>query len=350
MNTPISSLGEVALIEHLRTIVEGQFEDSSLRQQLLKGISDDTAVYQPTEGNVQLITTDAFVEGVHFDLTYTSFKHLGWKLMAANLSDIAAMGGIPRYAVISLALPSKISVEMVEELYRGIAFACKEYSCILVGGDTVASVANMFLSVTLIGEAEKEKVAYRHGAKVGDVLCVTGTLGAAHAGLKILQREKERFISAGNAESFQPNLALYTEVLERHLMPKPRLDISRILMEHVQVHSMIDISDGLASEVHRICKESKVGGKVYEHKIPLLEKTKSITDEFSERGIDYALFGGEDYELLFSISEDELEKLQSLTNDISVVGKIVSQHEGIELVKENGESVMLPFGGFEHFR
>lgn len=307
-------------------------------------------MYQPSEHSVQLVTTDAFVEGVHFDLTYTSLKHLGWKAMAANLSDIAAMGGEPRYAVISLALPSKITIELVEQLYDGIAAACKAYSCLLVGGDTVASLANMFISITLTGEARKEHVVYRNGAKVGDVVCVSGHLGASQAGLKVLQREKTRYNQSEQQEQFQPNLSPYTTVLEKHLMPRPRLDIAKLLRENVTVHSMIDISDGLASELHRISRASGTGFRIEESAIPLHENTRSVASEFSEHPVDYALYGGEDYELLFTLDEAEAEKLKSLTDDVVRIGKVVSRNDGIELVKQNGETVAVPFGGWEHFR
>ena len=348
-STPISHVGEVGLIERLRQVVELPSDDSLLQKNLLKGISDDTAVYLPTEGYAQLITTDAFVEGIHFDLTYTSPIHLGWKALAANLSDIASMGGFPRYAVISLALPNKITVEFVEELYKGILAACKQYTCLLVGGDTVASSANMFLSITLVGEAPKDAVVYRSGAQVGDVICVTGSLGASQAGLKVLQREKSRFTAAQQSEQFQPNLKPYTDVLEKHLMPKPRLDITPLLIKEGSLHAMIDISDGLAPEIHRICKESNTGAVIEELLIPILETAKLVAAEFSENPVDYALFGGEDYELLFTLSEEKFKHLQSLTNEITFVGHIVPKIEGILLKKKTGETVELPFGGWDHF-
>ncbi len=348
--TPLSQIGEVELIERLHNIITIQASDPSLTTNLLKGISDDTAVYKPREGFVQLVTTDAFVEGVHFDLTYTSPKHLGWKTMVANLSDIAAMCGTPRYAVISLALPNKISVEFMEQLYQGIAHACREYSCLLVGGDTVGSSANMFVSVTLMGEAKEEKIPYRNKAKVGDVICVTGHLGASHAGLKILQKEKARYAQATEPDTFKPDLDKYTPVLEKHLMPRPRLDIAQLLSEQCTVHAMIDVSDGLASEIHRICKASETGASILERNIPLHDNTKNVAAELYESPVDYALFGGEDYELLFTVDEEEFQRLQTLTMDISMIGKITSRNKGIELVKQDGEAVLLPFGGWDHFR
>jgi len=358
--TPLSNIGEVELIERLHAIVNIQVSDPTIHSNLLKGISDDTAVYKPREGFVQLITTDAFVEGIHFDLTYTSPKHLGWKAMVANLSDIAAMGGTPRYAVISLALPNKISVEFIEQFYQGLALACREYSCLLVGGDTVGSLANMFISVTLVGEAKEDKIMYRNTAKVGDVICVTGHLGASHAGLKILQKEKARYAQATQPDTFKPNLEAYTPVLEKHLMPRPRLDIAQLLVEQssvqatqghaMQVHAMIDVSDGIASEIHRICDASDTGASIQERNIPLHENTKTVASDLHESAVDYALFGGEDYELLFTLTEEDFHHLQTLTTDISLIGRITSRNKGIELVKPDGEAVLLPFGGWDHFR
>ncbi len=314
------------------------------------GISDDAAVYRPTPGKVQLLTTDALVEGVHFDLTFTSFRHLGWKAMAASFSDIAAMGGLPRYALMTLSLPKKISVGMVEELYAGAAMACKKYSCLLVGGDTTSSVANMTLAVTMVGEAEEEKVRYRSGAIPGQYLCVTGHLGASLAGLKVLQREKQRYVESGKQDDFRPDLEPYAVALGKHLMPEPRLDIAHLLTSRVRIGALIDISDGLASEVHHICVSSHVGAEVYEHNVPVHAATQKIAQELSESPVDYALYGGEDYELLFTIGDDEYRTLESLTDDVTIVGRVTEEAKGIELVREQGEHEALRPGGWDHFR
>lgn len=348
--TEIAEIGEFGLIERIRAIVDVRLDDSDVHANLLRGISDDAAVYRPTPGTVQLLTTDAFVEGVHFDLTFTSMHHLGWKIMAANLSDIAAMGGKPRYATVALSLPKKISVEMVEDLYRGAAHACKQYSCLLIGGDTTTTHANMTISVTMTGEAEEARVRYRSGARPADYLCVTGHLGASVAGLKILQREKERYRTHAGAGEFVPNLGPYAEALEKHLMPKPRLDFVELAAGSVSIHAMIDISDGLASEVRHICDASKTGALVYEHNLPVEHSTARIAEELSERVTDYALFGGEEYELLFTLPEEEYKKLERLTADVTIIGRIQDRDKGIELVKEDGEHVLLPLGGWDHFR
>jgi len=346
--TDISSIGEFGLIDRIKQIVDIRTDDSSLHDNLLKGIADDAAVIRPTPGKIQLFTADAFIEGIHFDLTFTSFKHLGWKAIAANISDIAAMGGIPRYATITLSLPKKISVEMIEEFYRGAVFACKKYSCLIVGGDTTASLANMTISVAMTGEADGPKVKYRSAALPGELICVTGHLGASFAGLKILKREQERFKQSGKPDSFQPKFESYTLAIEKHLMPKPRLDISKILTEKVEIGAMIDISDGLASEVHHICISSGVGASIFEHNIPLDSVTQIISEEFHESPTEYALYGGEEYELLFTINDDEFAKLEKLTNDVTIIGRVTEK--GINLIKEQGEQEPLRFGGWDHFK
>jgi thiamine-monophosphate kinase len=347
--TNIAEVGEAGLINHIADIVNVRVENADLHENLIIGIGDDTAVYKPTPGKTALLTTDSFIEGVHFDLTFTSFQHLGWKAIAANLSDIAAMGGSPRYAVIAISIPKKISLEMIEEFYQGAAAACKKYSCLIVGGDTTASIGNMAVSVALTGEADEQKILYRKGAQPGDLICVSGHLGASHAGLKILQREKKRFLESSNPAEFQPNLAPFAIALEKHLMPKPRFDIAALLTEKVTTHCAIDISDGLASEVHRICTASKTGAKIYEHNLPLDSNTQQIAQEFTESPSTFALYGGEEYELLFTMTDQEFEKLESITSDVTIVGRITQQSEGIELVKENGEPEALPFAGWDHF-
>ncbi|MFI5251869.1 MAG: thiamine-phosphate kinase [Bacteroidota bacterium] len=347
--TNIAEVGEVGLIERIAKIVTVRSDDETLQKNLLLGIGDDTAVYRPTPGMLALLTTDSFIEGIHFDLTFTSFQHLGWKAMAANVSDIASMGGNPRYAVITISIPKKVSVEMVEEFYKGAVAACKKYGCIIAGGDTTASIGNIAITVAMTGEAAEGKILFRKGAQPGDLICVSGHLGASHAGLKILQREKQRFLDSAEPQSFQPNLAPYAFALEKHLMPKPRIDISTLLVTKVSTHSCIDISDGLASEVHRLCAAGGTGAKIYEHNLPLDSITQTIAGEFSDHPTDYALYGGEEYELLFTMNDKEFEKLESLTSDVTIIGRMTGQSEGIELVRENGEPEALPFSGWDHF-
>lgn len=346
--TQISKIGEFGLIDKIKEIVSISIDDEELQQNLIKGISDDTAVYKATPDKHQLLTTDAMVEGIHFDLTFTSMQHLGWKSLVSNISDIAAMGGIPRYAVITLCIPQKISVEMVEDFYRGVVQACKIYSCRVVGGDTTSATGNTVISISLTGEVDPEKIVYRSGANVGDLICVTGHLGGSHAGLKILLNEKNKYLN--DITNFTPNIELYKLVLEKYLMPKPRLDISKILTQHIKISSMIDISDGLASEVHHLCNNSEVGAEVWEHNIPVDSNTQRVASEFSENIIDYALYGGEEYELLFTLTDSEFEKLEKLTSDVSIIGRIVEKSKGINLILENGEREVLGAFGWDHFK
>jgi thiamine-monophosphate kinase len=347
--TEISAIGEFGLIDRIRRVTDIAPADPIAREHLLKGIGDDAAVFRPGPGSVELVSVDTFVEGIHFDLTYTSFSHLGWKAVAASLSDIAAMGGSPRYVLLTLAIPAKISVEMLDEFYSGAAAACKKYSCLIVGGDTAASVANFSVAATVIGEAPGDGVIYRKGAKEGDYICVTGHLGASIAGLKVLQREKQKFLASGNGSAFEPNLEPYKTAIEKHLVPKPRFDISSLFAGKVKVHSMVDISDGLASEVHHLCRAGDVGATIYEHNLPIEPLTQRIADEFSARATDYALYGGEEYELLFTMGDAEQKQLEKLTNDVSIIGRITPAGEGVNLVREQGEKELLRPGGWNHF-
>lgn len=346
-NSELHEIGEFGLINQISKIVDIHPDDASLRSNLIKGISDDTAVFRPTPGKVQLFTTDAFVEGIHFDLTFVSYRHLGWKAIVANISDIAAMNGIPRYATITISLPRKVTTAMITELYQGAVRACEEYSCLIVGGDTTASLSGMGISVSIIGEADEEKVRYRSGAVAGEYICVTGHLGSSIAGLKVLNREKSRYENADPA-TFLPNLEPYKPALEKHLKPRPRLDFVKIFTEKIKIGALIDISDGLASEVHHLCRNSGAGTAIYEHNIPLIAVTRLIAEEFSEHPTDYALFGGEEFELLFTISDAEYEKLSDITNDVTILGRVTEKD--IVLVRENGEHVPLPSSGYDHFR
>jgi len=249
--TEISQIGEFGLIGRLNEIVQ-PYRDSFI----VKGIGDDAAVYVPAEGKVQVVTTDALIEGVHFDLTFVSMRNLGWKAMVVNLSDLAAMLATPRYALITVAIPRKISVEMMENLYIGIKSACNEFNFSLIGGDTTTTFGNMAISVTMIGEANKDEIPYRSGAKIGDYICVTGTLGLSYAGLKILLREKKKFMEAEDKQNFKPNFEPFLKAIEKHLRPIPRLDIAGKLKDlKVKVNSMIDISDGLSSDLKHICRQ-----------------------------------------------------------------------------------------------
>ncbi len=354
-STPISSVGEFGLIGKIRAIVDQsppEGEAYSAGEGCLIGIGDDAALFRPRPARSILLTTDVAVEGVHFDLTYTSLRHLGWKAMVANLSDIAAMGGEPQYAVVTIALPAKITVEMVEDLYIGACQACREYGCRIVGGDTSTSLGNMMISVARGGDVAG-KPFRRADAQVGDLLCVSGYVGSAHAGLKILQREKQRFLESKGENDFHPNLEPYKDVIERHLMPRPRFDLARAL-RRAGVHAVIDVSDGISSDARRIAESSHVGIEIVEEDLPIHPVAREVAAEFGDSAVDYALFGGEDYELLFTISSEAFQTLQARETigalpGVSVIGRIVDAEEGLTLVNRTGGRRMLPAGGWDHF-
>jgi len=345
----LSSVGEFGLIERIRRIVDPVAAAADTSGDLLLGISDDAAVYRPAPGKLQLLTTDMFIEGVHFDLTFMSMKHLGWKVMTAGLSDIAAMGALPRFATVGISLPGKLTPGHVEEFYTGVAASMKEYRYAVAGGDTTASAGNMAVTVSFTGEADEKDVRFRRGAVPGDYVCVTGHLGASVAALRILQREKKRYLEAESRDEFRPELEPYAPALEKHLMPRPRLDFVKTARDGVRINSMIDISDGLASEVHHLCRESGAGARIFEHNLPVEGITQRIAAELGESPTTYALFGGEEYELLFTLSEGEFEKLQRLTGDVTVVGRILEKHEGITYEREDGTATPLVPLGWDHF-
>lgn len=338
-HTPIQKIGEKGLLAKIKELIDSEFINQEIESNLIKGMGDDSAVFKNIPDKVQILTTDTFVEGVHFDLTFTSMSHLGWKVVVATISDIVAMNGFPLYLLINLSIPQKISVEMIEDFYKGVLHLCKKYNCKIIGGDTTASAGNFVITITSFGIAKEDKLAYRGGAKVKDLLCVTQHLGASIAGLKILQREKKKYLQ--NQGNFKPNLEPYTSVIEKYLMPKPRLDIVKLFNESVKISSMIDISDGLAPDIYKICSESRVGVELWEHNIPVANITQRIADEFSDNVIDYALYGGEEYELLFTLSDSEYEILENLTSDVTILGRIVEESKGMNFIRENGERELL---------
>lgn len=336
--TEISSLGEFGLIDHLTkniTIYHGS---------TVKGVGDDTAVID-TKNNYMLITKDLLVEGVHFDTIYTPLKHLGYKSAVVNFSDIYAMNGTPKQLIIGIALSNRFSLEDIEEFYKGLLLACDKYKVDLVGGDTTSSVSGLFISITVVGEVAKEKITYRNTAKEGDLLCVSGDLGGAYMGLLLLEREKYAF--KANPE-IQPELEGNDYILERQLKPEARKDIIELLNNSgIQPTSMIDISDGLASEIKHICKTSQVGCNVYEDKLPIDQQTYSQAREFSIDPTTAAMNGGEDYELLFTIALQDFEKIELLSNKISVIGHITDQNSGINLIAKNGASIPVLAQGWD---
>lgn len=328
--TELSALGEFGLIEHLTK------EIKLINPSTILGVGDDAAIIDNT-GFQTLVTVDLLVEGVHFDLTYTPFKHLGYKAVAVNISDIAAMNGKATQIVVGLAVSNRFPLEAIEEIYEGMRMACKRYNIDLVGGDTTSSNSGLFISVTAIGQVENGKECLRKGASANDLICVSGDLGAAYAGLLLLEREKAEFKANPN---MQPDLEGHDYVLERQLKPEPRVDIvEQLSAAGIHPTSMIDISDGLASELMHLCKASELGCRVYEDKIPIDSATINVIEEFNMVSTVAALNGGEDYELLFTIPQSDFEKLRKM-DSISVIGHmteekqaylITNDHQAIEL-------------------
>ncbi len=338
--TPVSELGEFGLIKHLTKNFSLKHRSS------IKGVGDDAAVLYHQEA-VTLVSTDLLIENIHFDLIYTPLKHLGYKAIVVNLSDIYAMNGEPQQITVSLGLSSRFTVEALDELYEGIYAACQRYNVDLVGGDTTSSNKGLIISITAIGTAEAENIVYRSGAKVGDLICVSGDLGAAYLGLQLLEREKEIFLADSKVK---PDLEEQTHLVGRLLKPEARKDTIELLRKHrLQPTSMIDISDGLASELFHICEQSQVGCRIYEENIPIHPETHQMALRFRISPTTCALSGGEDYELLFTIDPKYRDELDDLaTYGIRVIGNIVPQAEGKKLYTRE-EVHDLIAQGWKHF-
>lgn len=330
-STSLSDLGEFKLIEHLTR------QTKIYHQNTIKGIGDDCAVLENDKLQT-LVTTDLLIEGVHFDLGYMPLKHLGYKAVMVNLSDIYAMNGVAKQITVSLAVSNRFTLEALEELYAGIHLACKNYQVDLVGGDTTSSTKGMLISITAIGEVDKKDVVYRSGAKPKDLLVVTGDLGAAYLGLQILEREKQVFQVNPNA---QPELENYTYLVERQLKPEARKDIIELLKKlEVKPTSMIDISDGLSSEILHLCKQSNVGCNLYEDKIPMDQQVISTCEEFNMDSTTVVLSGGEDYELLFTILQEDYPKIKGNPN-LTVIGHMTDEDEGKNLITRSNQKIEL---------
>ena len=328
----LEQLGEFGLIDLIRK----QF--SVQNKNLFIGIGDDAAVVKTRPGTLSVLTTDALVESVHFDLDYFSFYQLGWRSLAANLSDLAAMGATPLCALVTLGINKKVRVEDVIQFYSGFSHLAKKFNCPLAGGDLSLSPERMVVSVVVLGYVKKDKVLRRNGARPGDLICVSGSLGEAQAGLELLRKRKRlsRF-------SFPKNLA------DKHLMPLPRLDVSLLLSKNVEVHSAIDISDGLAADLKHICDESKVGALVFADLIPVSPKAVRAAKLLEKKPLNFALYGGEEYELLFTLAPKEARKLFGKTGrKFSVIGQIESRKNGIWIASGNKKE-KLSVHGYTHF-
>ncbi len=335
--TELSDLGEFGLIDLITKNIEIKNPTT------LKGIGDDAAVVDVSPEKL-LVSTDVLIEGVHFDLAYVPLKHLGYKAVVVNLSDIAAMNGKPEQITVSIAVSNRFSVEAIEELYSGIYLACNKYGIDLIGGDTTTSKSGLFISITVLGKAPAEKITYRNGAKKGDLICVSGDLGGAYMGLMVLEREKRVF--EVNPQ-MQPDLEGFDYILERQLKPEPRLDIVQKLDEiGIIPNSMIDVSDGLASEIMHICKQSEVGCRLFEDKIPVDIQTEDTAKKFGLVPVTMALNGGEDYELLFTVPQSEYEKVKDMEY-ISIIGYITDKAEGLSLITKDEKVFELKAQGWD---
>ena len=337
--TPLSELGEFKLIEHLTEHFK------IIQKSTVRGIGDDAAILDHGKNQI-VVSTDLLVENVHFDLSYVPLKHLGYKAVVVNLSDIYAMNAVATQITVSIAVSNRFPLEALEELYAGIATAAKVYNIDVVGGDTTSSTSGLIISVTAIGEIEKDKAVLRDGAKPNDLLVVTGDLGGAYMGLQILEREKEVFkVNPNN----QPDLSMYTYIVERQLKPEARKDIVELLKElDVRPTSMIDISDGLSSEIIHLCKQSKVGVDIYENKIPLDPQVISTCEEFNIDSTTIALNGGEDYELLMTISQEDFPKIKGNPN-LTVIGYATEADRGMHLVTRAETKIPIIAKGWKNF-
>lgn len=323
--TEISSLGEFGLIDIITKDIFLQHNST------LKGVGDDAAVIESSQA--QVVTTDMLVEGIHFDLVYTPLKHLGYKSIIVNLSDVYAMNAYPRQVLVSMAISNRFSVEAIQEIYDGMKLACSRYGVDMVGGDTTASPKGLIINVVAIGEQAKEKIVYRNTAKEGDLLCVSGDLGGAYMGLQILQREKQVFLNAPDAEI---ELSGNDYIIGRQLKPEARKDVIEFLeTQQVVPTSMIDVSDGLSSEILHICKQSNVGCQMNEDAVPIANDTYNTALHFNIDPINCALSGGEDYELLFTIDPKDKDKVNQHP-DISIIGEMLDVNLGVKLFTKGG--------------
>lgn len=338
--TDLSQLGEFGLIQHLTKNLKTQQESTT------KGIGDDAAVLDFKDKKT-VVSTDLLVEGVHFDLAYMPLKHLGYKAVVANVSDICAMNATPTQITVSLAVSNRFPLEALEELYDGIALASNFYKVDVIGGDTTSSQKGLIISITAIGVAEEEELIYRNGAQDTDLLVVTGDIGAAYMGLQVLEREKQVYLVNPNS---QPDLEAYEYLIERQLKPEARIDIKKLLEElDVKPTSMIDISDGLSSEIMHLCTQSKVGCNLYEDKLPLDPQFINTCEEFNIDSTTIAINGGEDYELLFTIKMGDFEKIKGNPN-LSIIGHMTQESEGVHIVTRANTKIPLKAQGWNSLK
>jgi thiamine-monophosphate kinase len=337
--TEIADLGEFRLIEMIKNIFPIE------NKNVIIGIGDDAAVIENSTDTETVISTELFVEGIHFDLSYFPLRHLGYKIAVAGISDIAAMNAIPQQLLMAIGLSNRFSVEAVNEFYYGVKAACEDFAVDLIGGDTTASHSGLLISITAIGQVAKNKVSKRSGAKINDIVCVTGDLGAAFLGLQLLEREKAVFQAYPNA---QPELDDFEYIVGRQLKPTARMDIIHQLAElGVVPTAMIDISDGLSSDLLHICKQSNVGAAIFEEKLPIDDKTFLAATSLNLSPVTAALNGGEDFELLFTISQADFEKIKPIT-DVYPIGYITEAEKDVNLIMKSGQFVPLIAQGWQN--
>ncbi|MBO4935182.1 MAG: thiamine-phosphate kinase [Alistipes sp.] len=335
--TEIASLGEFGLIDRLTAKFQKKIDST------LCGVGDDAAVIEASKDRAIVVSTDSMLEGIDFDLTYFPPKHLGYKVVTKGISDVVAMNAVPEQITLALGISSKISVEFLDDFYEGVEFACKEAGVDLVGGDTSASMTGFVVNITAVGRAKKSDIAYRSGAKEHDLICLTGNLGASYMGLRLLERERR--VLQG-VEHPQPQFEGYEYLLQRYLKPRARYDmVESLRKEGIVPTSMIDITDGLASEVLQICKASKCGARIYLERMPLAKQTTALAEEMNIDPVVAALNGGEDYELLFTVPLDLREKVMAL-GCIDIIGHITAESTGACLVTPDGNDIALQAQGF----
>ena len=331
----IQSIGRDELIRELNEEAEIEHED------VVKGIGDDAAVTKCGDGRLNLHTSETFMEGVDFDLVYMPLHHLGYKMLSTTVSDIYAMNGRPKTALVNLAVPNKLSVDMLKQVYKGLHAAGKDYGIQIIGGDLTASHKTLSVSISCVGKADESTIAYRSGARKGDAICITGDLGGAIAGLRILMREKE-FWQNNDQEAFQPELEGYEYVVKRQLLPSARMDLVEAFEEHdIRPHAMIDVTQGLVSELKQICDHSGYGAQIYQAALPIALETRKVADEMKEDVDKYALYGGEDLELVFTLPEKYVNSFSEKFDDLNVIGKIGDK--GAELTMQTAEGDMVRF-------
>ncbi|MGS4345716.1 thiamine-phosphate kinase [Myroides odoratus] len=334
--TQVEQLGEFGLIKHLTQ------EFATIQPSTVKGIGDDGAVLDFPADKV-VVSTDLLIEGVHFDLAYAPLKHLGYKAIVVNLSDICAMNAIPTQVTVSIAVSNRFPLEALEELYEGIALACKYYKVDLIGGDTTSSQKGLIISVTAIGKAKEEELVYRNTAQDNDLLVLTGDIGGAYLGLQVLEREKQVYLVNPNN---QPDLSLYDYIIERQLKPEARTDIKQLLADlDVKPTSMIDVSDGLSSEIMHLCTQSKVGCNLFEDKLPLDPQFINTCEEFNIDSTTIAINGGEDYELLFTVKMEDYDKIKGNPN-LTIIGHMTQESEGVHLITRDNTKIPIKAKGW----